>query len=210
LIISFVFAIMLNQKFKGRAFARTVFFLPVIITSGILLRFDENTMRLITKDINPAMVEEAGFVFSARLFDYLKYDIGLNPSFVSIITGAIGRIYALISRSGVQILIYLAAMQGIDPFLREASNIDGATGWEYFWKVTLPMVSPYVLVCFLYTAIDSFTDPTNVLMVYLNRKMFMEADFSNSSAMAWIYFVIIISFIAMVSFIASKVVYYED
>ncbi len=209
LIISFFVSILLNQKFKGRGFARAIFFLPVIITSGILLQFEQNTMAMLNKTMTESQSGNAGAFFSQNLYSLLE-SINLEENLVEVVMGAIESIYSIVSRSGVQILIFLSALQTIPQSLREAANMDGATGWEYFWKVTLPIASPFVLVNLVYTLVDSFTDPTTLVMEIFNEKTFEQVNFSIGAAIAWIYFVTIIVIMGVLALIVSRGVYYED
>jgi ABC-type sugar transport system permease subunit len=213
LIISFFTALMINQKFRGRTLARAIIFLPVIITSGILLKFETNSLLLVSK----SLVEGQQFnntqgvsFFSYNLYFLLRAKIGLEPTLINYVLTAIGEIYTIITLSGIQILIFLSALQTISPELKEAARIDGATGWESFWKITFPMVSPYILVCFIYTMIDNFNLSTSPVMAYINDQMFRAAFFANASAMGWSYALICIVLVVVVSAIASKGVFYEE
>ena len=106
-------------------------------------------------------------------------------------------------------LIFLAGLQSISPSIYEACKIDGATGWETFWKVTFPMISPMILVNAVYTIIDSFTTESNVVMTFI-AKVYEKPDGDVlSSAMSWIYFLIVIGIIAIVAGICSSVVFYQ-
>ena len=103
-------------------------------------------------------------------------------------------------------LIFLAGLQSISPSIYEACQIEGATGWETFWKVTFPMISPMILVNAVYTVIDSFTRSTNPVMSFLNAS---KADFGQRVAMSWIYFLIVVLIIAVVAALASSFVFYQ-
>lgn len=212
LIISFFSATLLNQKFKGRAFARSIFFLPVIITSGILLRFESNSLALLSKSIADGQQfggNEIGNFFSYNLYFFLR-NTKLDINFIDYILDAISEIYSIITLSGVQILIFLSALQTIPPSLKEAAHIDGATGWEFFWKITFPMVSPFILVNLVYTIIDNFTIPTNKIIILINNTMFEDANFAVSSAMGWSYFIVIILLMGLITALLSRGVYYEN
>ncbi|SFS74026.1 carbohydrate ABC transporter permease [Paenibacillus sp. BC26] len=212
LIISFLAASLLNQKFKGRAFARAVFFLPVIITSGVLLNFEQNSMILLTKSaVDPNLIADAGGgnFFSYNLYNFLTSS-KLDMTLVDYVLEAVNEIYTLITLSGVQILIFLSALQTIPPSLKEAAHIDGATGWEFFWKITFPMVSPFIVVNLVYTIVDSFTRPTNKIIITINKNMFEKANFGISSAMGWSYFVVILVLMGIVTAIMSRGVHYEN
>jgi ABC-type sugar transport system permease subunit len=124
------------------------------------------------------------------------------------LTGAVDRIYQIVSQSGVQILIFLAGIQTISPSLYEASTMEGATGYEAFWKITFPMVSPLILVNMIYTIIDSFS--RNDMTELIRTTGFTNLNFGLSSAMAWMYFVAIGIILAISSGIVSRKVFYYD
>jgi ABC-type sugar transport system permease subunit len=103
-------------------------------------------------------------------------------------------------------LIFLAGLQSISPSIYEACRIDGATGWETFWKITFPMITPMILVNAVYTVIDSFTRTNNPAMNYIAG---FGGDIEQATAMYWIYFIIIALIIAVVAAIASSFVFYQ-
>ncbi|MGF7142971.1 ABC-type sugar transport system permease subunit [Anaerotaenia torta] len=212
LIFSFFIANILNQKFHGRALARAIFFLPVIVTSGVILKMESSDLLLQAsyEMVNGTAASE--MTDFQRLFDisrFLRQYTGLNGPLLRIITMATDGIYDIAIASGVQILIFLAGLQSISPSIFEASNIEGATGWENFWKITLPMVSPLILVNAIYTIINSFTNASNEMMILIDDTIFGQVQFGYGSAMAWIYFVLVALLLAVVSLLMSKLVFYE-
>lgn len=207
LIFSLFIAVILNQKFKGRGFARAVFFLPVIIATGPVYS-------IINGDINKTGTVDAGqfsTLFSTdligELFRFLGI-YGLSDSLRSWIETVSNSIFAIVWNSGIQILIFLAALQNVPPQTREAAEIEGATAWEYFWKITLPYVSPKVLACLIITVIDSFSSPENAVM-----KRVLELkngwEFGEMMAMAWIYFIIVLIAVGVITLIMNHSIYYE-
>ena len=106
-------------------------------------------------------------------------------------------------------LIFLAGLQSISPSIYEASQIEGATSWETFWKITFPMISPMILVNAIYTVIDSFTTQSNSVMTYINGVYNSTGGEAKSSAMAWMYFLIVILIIAAVAGVFSAYVFYQ-
>ena len=132
--------------------------------------------------------------------------MGFGSDIVSFVVGLVNDIYNIINYSGVQMLIFLAALQGISPAIYETCTIDGATGWETFWKITFPMISPMILVNAAYTIIDSFTRDSNVTMNYIFNNVGIEGE---QAAMAWIYFGIAILVIVLVAAIISSFVFYQ-
>lgn len=197
-IVSFVVAMLLVREFPGRAIYRAIFFLPVILTAGVMpqIKVDD----LILSTIDPAQsfgnAEEAlsaGQTFVTDLL--LSGELGTKVT--SYILYAQQNIATVLSHSGIQILILLAALRSISPSLYEASAIEGATAWENFWKITLPMVGPQLVVVVLFTVIDRLVDMSGTIMQYIYSVGFSDMRFGYSSAMAWIYFVIVGSIVAV-------------
>ena len=104
-------------------------------------------------------------------------------------------------------LIFLAGLQSISPQIYEACRIDGATGWETFWKITFPMISPMILVNAVYTIIDAFTRTTNATMSFINN--YYTSSSEGATAMSWIYFIVVILIISIVAGIASTFIFYQ-
>ncbi len=210
IMFSFFMACLLNQNFKGRSIIRVLFFMPVILSTGILQKMDNFSS--LQNGLSGAAVETTFSQFSG-IFDLgallLKLDIA--PDVVLYITNGVESIYEIINMSGIQMLVFLMALQSINPSLYEASAIEGATAWENMWKITFPMVSPYILTCSVYTIIDSFTSYDNpVMSVILEKSTGSELNYSYMEAMALIYFAIIAIVLAVVTFVLSKTVFYQD
>ena len=211
LIFSLFMAVLLNPKMPGRAAFRAIFFIPVIISTGILDSIQEaNNMAAamegggIDDGSGASTSEELVSSFDvAMLFSNMAVGQGL----VTYVTEAINNIFDIVNRSGVQMLIFLAGLQSISPAIYESVQIDGATAWETFWKITFPMISPMILVNAVYTVIDSFTSKSNVVMTFISN--YQLTDNVVSSAMSWIYFLVVILIIAVVAGIFSAFVFYQ-
>ena len=209
LIFSFFAANLLNQKFRGRAVARSIFFLPVIMTAGIIATMESSDLLLSSMN-SMETVSADNMNIIASMMNFLTNYTSLPTGIMLFISNAVTGIYDIVVASGVQILIFLAGLQGISPSLYEASTMEGATGWENFWKITFPMISPLILVNAIYTIIDSFTSADNVLMTSIRDTIFSEVKYGLGSAMAWVYFVCIIVIILVIGGIISKRVFYTD
>lgn len=208
LIFSLFIAVILNQKFRGRALVRAIFFLPVIIVTGPVFKIISGDM----DSTGSRSAEQFSTMMSTDLVDELMQFLGIYgiSDKMSVIIGAVAdNIFGIVWSSGIQILLFLAALQNIPPSAREAAMLEGATAWEYFWKITFPCVSPFILANLIFTVIDSFTSPMNAVMERIMR-MKSEVLYGEASAMAWIYFGIIIVMIGIVSWIVSKFIYYEN
>ena len=203
-IFSLFIAILLNQKFHGRTVVRAIFFLPVIIANGVIIT-------IINGDVFSDVVMQnaaSSQLFSSGFLNNLLMESGIPESFVTGLTGVVDNIFELIWHTGVQILIFLAGLQTVSPAMYEAASVEGATGWEAFWKITFPMVSPMLLLNVIYTIIDSYTDYSNDVMSYisqLNTGMKMEI----ATSMAWIYFIAVMVILAVVYFVINRKVFYE-
>jgi ABC-type sugar transport system permease subunit len=186
-VFSLMVAIMLNQKFVGRGFFRVIFFLPVIFSSGQIIQ------EFITQGEGTlAFVEE--FEIGTLISNYLP-DAWSAP-----IIKIISSFVLVLWYSGVQILIFLAGRQTITPSVYEAARIDGADPWETFWKITLPGLTPFILLNLIYTVVDLFTFPSNPIIAKVNT-----TNYGLSSALAWIYFIIVMFFLGLAILIFSKV-----
>ncbi|MDQ0060259.1 carbohydrate ABC transporter permease [Paenibacillus harenae] len=208
IIFSLFFAVLLNQKFRGRVLARAIFFLPVILASGIIASIENgDLMQSVVKSANDTTGGDLSVIDNLQLTVMLVQS-GIDIRFVEYLTGAVSRIYEIVSQSGVQILIFLAGLQSISPSLYEAAKIEGSTGYEAFWKITFPMISPLILTNLVYTIIDSFiSDETSRLVVDTAFKSF---NFGLSAAMAWMYFAVIALVLWITTSIVSRKVFYQD
>ena len=213
-IFSLFIAVLLNQKMVGRAAFRAIFFIPVIISTGIIDKIDQANTMLDYMETEEGINDGSGMnttneILSAvdieRLFENMK----VGTELVDYVVSMVNNIYNIINRSGVQMLIFLAGLQSISPAIYESCDIDGATAWETFWKITFPMVSPMILVNTVYTVIDSFTAESNTVMKYIDEVYNKAGGNVVSTAMSWIYFLIVILSIAIVAAIISAFVFYQ-
>lgn len=189
-MLSLFIATLLNQKFRGRTFYRAVFFLPIILTSGVVY-----TMMSSVAGLNAA---GSAYLFqSTGLRDILLMG-GINVGLVGTVTGVVNSIFSLATKSGVQILLFLSGLQKIPADSYEAAQIEGANRWDIFWKITIPKISPIIFLNIVYTIIDSFTSygtasgGNQVMMAIQSMGFGKTMKFGVSAAMAWIYFIVIV------------------
>ena len=213
IVFSFFVALILNQKFRGRTLARSIFFLAVILSSGVLVGLEyNNTLMQQLK----ATIEESGNTNSITevLEQILVSNTGginaTSTKLFNILFEIIDSIYDVAMASGIQIIIFLSGLQNISPSMYEAAQMEGCTSWESLWKITVPMVSPLMLVCWVYTIVDFFMKTDNNVMSKINDQMVIQLNYGFSSAMAWIYFLVCMALIGISSLIISKVVYNYD
>ena len=222
-IFSLFIAIILNQKMIGRAAFRAIFFIPVIMSTGLIDEIAQNssmsqymdptgTIQTGAEGAEAEGAEEAGNqIVSAFEIAKLFENMAVGTSLVKYVVEMVNNIFDIVNRSGVQMLIFLAGLQSVSPAIYESCSIDGASAWETFWKITLPMVSPMILVNAVYTVIDSFTAQDNVVMQFIQQCYdgSITSGKERSSAMAWIYFLIVAVIIGLVSLILKKFVFYQ-
>lgn len=208
IIFSFFIAIVLNQEFKGRGLVRAIFFLPVILSSGVLVGIETNNTLL--QGLKDVIAETSNATSITDVVKSLFLAEGEYIGPIQYVFDAVDRIYDIAIGSGIQIIIFLSGLQTISPSMFEAAKIEGATAWETFWKITLPMVSSLILVNVIYSIIDFFVRSDNEVMEHIKETMTAQAEYGRSSAMAWTYFALIAAIIALVSAFISKRVYYYD
>ena len=216
LIFSLFVAVILNQKMIGRAAFRAIFFLPVVVSTGIMESIMVTSYNASGSEMDLGAGDSAAQKLESTLaleslLETIFESLGVGAGLVTYISSAVASISGIINRSGVQILIFLAALQSISPAIYESCQIDGATSWETFWKITFPMVSPMILVNAVYTIIDSFTTDSNSVMTVINN-MYMSPNPSGayiSAAMGWMYFLVVLAIVGIVAAIFSAYVFYQ-
>jgi len=209
IIFSLFVALILNQEFKARGFVRAIFFLPVILSSGIMIGLETNNSLLnnmaeIIKDSN--MMKSS----VTKVLEDILVAEGAASDFMAYIFAIINQIYDIAMASGIQIIIFLSALQTIPPSMFEAAKIEGATAWECFWKITFPMVSSLILVNIVYSVVDYFIRTDNRVMERINLTVLRMLNFGFGTAMAWVYFLAVISIIGIAMAIISRRVYYYE
>ena len=208
IIFSLFIAVVLNQKMLGRAAFRAIFFVPVIISTGVMASINAGDMMMQAQQngISDGSAAEGGSTEIISMLDVqaLFANMQIGTELVGYVVGLVNDIYNIINYSGVQMLIFLAGLQSISPSIYEACQIEGATGWETFWKVTFPMISPMILVNAVYTVIDAFTRTDSPA-----TKIAREVGGGLGGAMSWIYFLIVAVILALVGLIASSFVFYQ-
>lgn len=211
IFFSLFMAIILNQKFKGRTIVRAIFFLPVIMNSGAINDAMELARQLIAGGLGASsseIMESASSQVNADYFLRLFMDLGIPDNILNYITEAVGRIYDIVKSSGVQIIIFIAALQAVPSSLYEVSKIEGATGYETFWKITFPMVTPLILTNIVYTIVDSFVTSEIVDVAY--EEAFTNYTYGLSSAMSLLSTIIVVVILIIVGVVISKRTFYYN
>ena len=214
-IFSLFMAVLLNQKMLGRAVFRAIFFVPVILCTGLIDQIDStNALTSYMSETGSSIDTGAGTDAVAEVvaladIQWMFNSMKIGTELTQYVVGLMNEIYDIINRSGVQMLIFLAGLQSISPAIYESCDIDGASAWEAFWKITIPMVSPMILVNAIYTVIDALTSSTNTVMSYISGIYNQAGGHELSAAMSWIYFLIVIAIIAAVAGLLSLFIFYQ-
>ena len=208
MVFSFFVALILNQKFKGRALVRAIFFLPVILSSGVILGIEYDNSLL--AGIQDTIQQSTGNASITGAIEKILMTSGIGGEVFDIVFEIVDGVYDVAIASGIQIIIFLSGLQTISTSMYEAADIDGCTKWESLWKITFPMISPLFLVNWIYTIVDFCMRSDNEVMEKISDTMIVDLNYGFASAMAWSYFLIVIAIIGISSLIISKGVYYYD
>jgi ABC-type sugar transport system permease subunit len=208
LIVSFFMALLLNQSFKGRGLVRAIFFLPVILSSGVLVGLEYNNSLL--SGMQEYISNNTQTANITTVLEEILSNSGFGKRFLTVVFDIVNNVYDVVIASGIQIIIFLSGLQTISKSMYEAATIEGCTSWESFWKITLPMVSSVILVNVIYTIVDFFMKTDSKVMTKISDNMIQKMDYGFSSAMAWIYFAAVVLIIVVFSAITSRWVYYYE
>ena len=212
-VFSLFVAVILNQKMFGRAAFRAIFFVPVIISTGLMEVVSAAAQTSQTaEDIQTGLGSGGGANSFISMMDVqiLFSNMKVGTQLVTYVIDLVNSIYDIVNFSGVQMLIFLAGLQSVSPAIYEASRIDGASSWETFWKITFPMVSPMIFVNAIYTIIDSFTRQSNVVMTAIQEIYAGGGTNQNiATAQAWTYFLVVMLIVGVFAAFASAFVFYQ-
>lgn len=200
-ILSLILALLLNQKFKGRLFFRALYFLPVIIASGVVIThlFSSTSGELSSSGVSDSF---ASNMLSAD--DILGW-LSLPPQIIKGFSTLLNDIFNLVWNCGIQIVLFISGMQSISDSLYEVSKVEGATKWEEFWFITLPMLARTLILVIVFTVVELVTDKTNGVMTLAYTFMAVPINYGIASAMLWIYFAIVAVFLAVLMFLYGKI-----
>lgn len=209
IFFSLFVAILLNQNFKGRTLVRAIFFLTVIMNSGAISDTLAIARELAGGGVAAMSTEIVAIQgVNVEYFASLLLDLGFPRFTLDYIIAAVARIYNIVQASGIQIIIFIAALQSVPGALYEVSRIEGATAYETFWKVTFPMVSPLILTNVVYTIVDSFVISPVVEKAY--EVAFTNFNWGVSVAMSLCSTFIVCVILLVVGKILSKKTFYYN
>lgn len=219
-IFSLFIAIILNQKMPGRTVFRAIFFLPVILNTGIIDAIDaEEAAKALLESASSGQIDDGtgatNGLMSVMDLQNMLGNIKIGTGLVTYVVELVNGIFDIVSRSGVQMLIFLSGLQSISPSIYESCQVEGASAWETFWKITLPMISPMILVNFIYTIIDTLTSAGNRVMNFIEMMggrplgEGIKVTEGHLSAMYWMYIMVVLLLIVVVVLLMKTFVYYQ-
>ena len=197
LVFSLFIAVLLNGKVWGKGAFRVIFFLPVIACVGMLAGANSNLV-METMTSNAQDTENAALSAMSDVTTMLQ-TLSFSPKLISFVSDAANNIMDIVNRSGVQILIFLAGIQSISPSIYESANVEGASGWETFWKITLPMITPMMIANVLFTFVDSITRSNTEMVSYIQNMAFSKAQFGYAAAMSWFHYLCLIVVLGLIA-----------
>ena len=209
MVFSFFVALILNGKFKGRALVRSVFFLPVILASGVMLKLDSDNA-LMAAVAQTVEVNAQGTTGITDAIQNILRTTGVGVRAFEKLFEVMDNIYDVAISSGIQIIIFLSGLQTISTSMYEAADIEGCTKWESLWKITFPMVSSLFLVNWIYTVVDFCMRSDNEIIEKITGLISVNLNYGLASAMSWAYFVLVMAIVGISSLIISKGVYYYE
>ncbi len=199
IFVSLFIAILLNGEYPGRGFFRLVFFVPIILATGI------TTVEL--TDVTMEAEAAQSFVNTETIMAIISSS-GIPEQVINYITMFVNDIFEVVTTAGVQILIFLSGLQSISPSLYESAKIEGCTKFEEFCKITLPMVSPMILVAMIYSLAESFAGED--ITATMQNTIFTLGQYGLGASMNVIYFVVSLFVVLVATAIVSRGVFYYD
>lgn len=202
-ILSLIIAVTLNTKFKGRTVFRAIMFIPVIISTGVIMNF------LLGDSVAEEMrstTQSGGSIYMSGLIDFEKMfsELGLSTSVTNFIFQYVEEIFNLLWKSGIQIVLFISGLQSIPDQLYEVSKVEGANKIEEFWYITIPMLGNSIVLVLIYTALEFCASTENTVMNQAYTILLNQQNYAESAAMMWSYFAIIAAILGFVFFLINK------
>lgn len=192
-VFALFLAIMLNRNIKGKGVFRLIFFLPVLLGTGFIMQSVGTVSSILA--MPDALTEFIADYFSTGIADF----------FSKLIT----TILSMFWNTGVQIVIFLSGLQGIPDSYYEAARVDNANGWDCLWKITIPLMSPTILLNVIYTIVESFSSSRNEIANLIITTVFTRSKFEYGAAMGWVFFAVVLLVVGLIFLLSRKVVNYE-
>jgi len=201
MFVSMFIAILVNEEFPGRLAFRVILFLPVIFASDQVLRW----MSHFGISSEMAQTENSFTTVSTEATGFVKEVInsfGPLSEIITKFTDYSSKMFSLLWSTGIQIILFIIGLKTIPAYLYEVAEMEGATKWETFWKITFPLLIPSILLCLIYTIIDYFNSTTNVIVRTIDENMGQRIDYA--IAQTWVYSIIILAIVLIVNFFVSR------
>lgn len=200
LVLSLFTAVMLNARFKGKTLFRAIYFIPVIIASGVIMDFigsDSVMESMRSAEASDAIINS----YSGMYIDFGKIflGMGLPVQLTTSIMGYANDIFNLVWNCGIQIVLFISGLQSIPEQLYEVSKVEGATKWEEFWKITVPMLGNTIVLVIVFTAIEFCVSPENPVINQAYTMLLNKQIYGQSSAMLWIYFAAAMGIVGLIT-----------
>ena len=186
-IFSLFVAVLLNQKFHGRGVARLIFFLPVLLSTGVISAVESGSGLLSFLE-NGVQIDAIEATQGNSFIRELMLSLNVGQEIIDVVTAAADQIQSVVQSSGMQIFILLAGLQEISPALYEAAKVEGCDGWQLFWKITFPMITPQLIVCVVYTVANIYVQTQGTLSTYINMVAYNQNEYGYATAMSLLYF----------------------
>ena len=200
LVVSLILAVLLNNKFRSRLFFRSLFFMPVIIASGAVLELYLGAASANATEVAVNDAVSFGMIDFSEVFTALNLPTAIE-SYLSV---ALDNLFMLVWQSGIQIILFIAGLQSIPDLLYEVAHVEGATKWEEFWFITLPMLGRTMFLVIVFTIVENITKSNNEMIAH-GYNFFNNLDYGRGSASLWFYFLVIGTVMAVVLFVYNKV-----
>jgi ABC-type sugar transport system permease subunit len=187
IVFSIIIAVLVNMPIKTKGLWRTIFFLPVIISTGPVIN-----------ELNAQSAITLPNLQGSGIYGYIVNNL---PSLLADpLTTVINSMLLILWYAGIPILIFLAGLQKIDPSLYEAASMDGASPWMRFWKITLPSLMPFTGISIIYVVVSMslFVEPGGILDLTRTHMLVGAPDsafwfgYGYAAAMAWVYFILMV------------------
>ena len=196
-VFSLFMALLANQKFRGRAVVRLLFFLPIILGIDVVI-----DMLAVTAG-NTSLDTGSNLLAGSYVTIFLVRTLNVPMRILYPIMTYVENIFELISQAGVQTLVYLTALQSISPSLYEVAKMEGATAYETFWKVTIPSIMNITFFVVIYTIVDLFLKSSIAEEAYAFA--FSQGKIGVGSALSVVYILNVILVLAVAALLLRKI-----
>lgn len=187
--LSMILAVILNSEFKGRLIFRAIFFLPVILANSTVMELlSSEYLDVPLFNVSSGASTEYGGMID---FEAILLELQLPKAISDLFQGYLSNLFNLIWSCGVQTILFLAGLQSIPKQLYEVGTIEGCSRWETFWFLEVPSLRNIIQLVLIYTMIDQFTALSSPVMKQATDLMFKQAIYDRSSAILWVYFLIV-------------------